>query len=58
LASSAEQWAKQLAKQNKIQHGSGEFGENIAFMSGKCFDIGWKILKAVIHEIQSLRIHD
>jgi uncharacterized protein YkwD len=35
LASGAEQWAKQLAKQNKIQHGTGEFGENIAFMSGK-----------------------
>ena len=34
LASGAEQWAKQLAKQNKIQHGQGEFGENIAYMSG------------------------
>lgn len=35
LASGAEQWAKQLAKQNKIQHGTGDFGENIAYMSGK-----------------------
>lgn len=34
LASDAERWAKQLAKQNKIQHGTGEFGENIAYMSG------------------------
>ena len=34
LASDAEKWAKQLAKQNKIQHATGEFGENIAYMSG------------------------
>lgn len=34
LASGAEQWAKQLAKQNSIQHSTGDYGENIAYMSG------------------------
>lgn len=35
LASGAEQWAKKLANQNALQHSSGEYGENIAYMSGK-----------------------
>lgn len=57
LASGAEQWAKQLAKQNKIQHGNGEFGENIAFMSGnnfrkKMFAIACVIVHANAHLIQ------
>ena len=35
LASDAEEWAKELLKKNNLQHSSGDYGENLAFASGK-----------------------
>ena len=35
LASDSEKWAKELLHNNKLQHSSGEYGENLAFASGK-----------------------
>ena len=35
LASDAEEWAKELLNKNKLQHSSGDYGENLAFASGK-----------------------
>ena len=34
LASDAEKWAKQLVKLNRLQHYSGDDGENLAYASG------------------------
>lgn len=34
LASESEKWAKELLRNNKLQHSSGEYGENLAFASG------------------------
>lgn len=34
LASDSSKWAKDLLKNNKLQHSSGEYGENLAFASG------------------------
>lgn len=34
LASDSEKWAKELLKDRKLQHSSGEYGENLAFASG------------------------
>ena len=35
LASDSEKWAKELLKDRKLQHSSGEYGENLAFASGE-----------------------
>lgn len=35
LASDCEKWAKELLRNNKLEHSSGEYGENLAFASGK-----------------------
>ena len=35
LASDAEKWAKQLVKLNRLQHHTGDDGENLAYASGK-----------------------
>ena len=35
LASDSEKWAKELLRNNKLEHSSGEYGENLAFASGK-----------------------
>lgn len=35
LASDCEKWAKELLRNNKLQHSSGDYGENLAFASGK-----------------------
>jgi len=34
LASDSEKWAKELLRNNKLAHSSGEYGENLAFASG------------------------
>ena len=34
LASDAEKWAKELVKLNRLQHHTGDDGENLAFASG------------------------
>ena len=37
LATEAQNWAKELAQRNCIQHSSSsDYGENICYMSGKC----------------------
>lgn len=35
LASDCEKWARELVKKNALQHSSGDYGENLAFASGK-----------------------
>ena len=35
LASDAKKWAKELLRNNKLQHSSGDYGENLAFASGE-----------------------
>ena len=35
LASDAEKWAKQLVKLNRLQHHTGDDGENLAYASGE-----------------------
>ena len=35
LASDCEKWAKELLRNNKLEHSSGDYGENLAFASGK-----------------------
>ena len=37
LASDAEKWAKELVKLNRLQHYSGDDGENLAYASGNCW---------------------
>ena len=34
LASDAEKWAKELVKKNRLQHYTGDDGENLAYASG------------------------
>ncbi|XP_020606355.1 Golgi-associated plant pathogenesis-related protein 1-like [Orbicella faveolata] len=34
LASDCEKWAKELLRNNKLEHSSGDYGENLAFASG------------------------
>ena len=35
LTSDAERWAKELVKLNRLQHHTGDEGENLAYASGK-----------------------
>lgn len=44
LASDCEKWARELAKKNALQHSSGDYGENLAFASGKRFSGRERIL--------------
>ena len=39
LGSDSEMWAKELLRNNRLEHSSGDHGENIAMVSGKISDI-------------------
>lgn len=66
LASDCEKWAKELLRNNKLEHSSGDYGENLAFASGKisCSDclrgskmgsIGYCLLRGPRHWLTKQR---